>query len=578
MDKSFDKKSQLSFEIFFFGLIAVFLFWRAKYGYYGNDENFLFGLAQRLYYGESLLTDEWHLAQHAGLFIWPFYSLFYSINHAVDGMSLYFRYIYCAVYLAALVYVNYKLSEFRPYTYPFIFCTALYTPLDHMTLSYTSLSFILVLLMSVKIYKDVLREKSSTAKNGISLGLIFTALTLLYPYFAVVAAIYYIVLALYWIYSKLRHKENCKYIYSLSFYAAASIALCVVFYCVFLFSRTSLESIIINFPELFNDPQHPQRKFIFSIYDAMYTSLMTGRETLMSGLVYYGFSGILIVLSFCSKRVRKYRALILFFMLPLWLYNEWDIFLETYPKLNRQMKDIFMVGILAFALMENRPWKLFLSFYPLSVIYLVVTWFSSNTGLHVLSMGYSLGSVCAVLIISLLIGELGREYKGLGWKRAAAMSAAVLLVLGQACLEIRVRYDRTYHDYGLTEMQYKIEHGPSKGIYTSKKNYDEYYAEFNSLNYLLASKEKEGKTFLALNSSPLVYLAADMPCVSYSKWMLGDNNSVDRVKKYMVINEKDSPDYIYDHLGTEDISSLTDEEYDVITYNEAKLYIKKPVS
>jgi len=53
---------------------------------------------------------------------------------------------------------------------------------------------------------------------------------------------------------------------------------------------------------------------------------------------------------------------------------------------------------------------------------------------------------------------------------------------------------------------------------------------------------------------------------------------VDRVKKYMVINEKDSPDYIYDHLGTEDISSLTDEEYDVITYNEAKLYIKKPVS
>lgn len=570
------KNQRLIFETAFFVIIAVFLFWRCRYGYYGSDENFMFGLAQRLYYGQSLLTDEWHLCQHAGLFFYPFYILYYSIFNTVEGLSIFFRYIFCIIYIVTLIYINYKLSNLKPYTYPAILCAALYTPLDHMTLSYTSLSFIFVLVLSVKIYKDVLLDKRSDISTGVTLGLLYTALTLAYPYFAIPAFLYFSAIFFLFIF---RNKNNrYDYIFKLSFYAALSIGICVAVYCVLLFTRTDINSIVQNFPELFKDPQHPSRAFLFTVYDAIYTTMMTGKETLASGVVYYGTAMLLIGLSFSSEKFRKFRPFIMLFIFMLWLYNEWDIFIETYPKLNRQMKDIFVVGILAFALLNKKPWKLFLSFYLMSGIYLIITWFSSNTGLHVLSMGYSLGSICALILIALLAGEIHEEYRGFGWKRFAAISAAVLLLFGQTALEVRVRYDRTYHDKGLPEMKYLIEDGPSKGVYTSKKYYDEYYGEYNSIKYLLGERNTEGKTFLALNSTPLVYLVADMPCSSYSTWMLGDGNAAERVKRYLEINNLSSPDYIYDHLGTEEISKITDAEYEVINYNNSKLYIKNPVS
>ena len=52
-----------------FAMLALFLFWRARYGYCYEDEPFLLTLAQRLYKGDVLIVDEWHGCQNFGLLL-----------------------------------------------------------------------------------------------------------------------------------------------------------------------------------------------------------------------------------------------------------------------------------------------------------------------------------------------------------------------------------------------------------------------------------------------------------------------------------------------------------------------------
>ena len=41
----------------------IFLIWRAPFGYCFNNEPFIVTLGQRLSNGDSLIFDEWHMAQ-----------------------------------------------------------------------------------------------------------------------------------------------------------------------------------------------------------------------------------------------------------------------------------------------------------------------------------------------------------------------------------------------------------------------------------------------------------------------------------------------------------------------------------
>lgn len=54
------KTSYTAFLAVMFAAAAVFLIWRAPYGYSFDDESFIVSLALRLTKGDMLLTGEWH--------------------------------------------------------------------------------------------------------------------------------------------------------------------------------------------------------------------------------------------------------------------------------------------------------------------------------------------------------------------------------------------------------------------------------------------------------------------------------------------------------------------------------------
>ena len=261
MAETFRKdKHRLLFEFVFFGIIAVFLFWRAKYGHYYNDESFIVSLAQRLYKGDALIVDEWHVCQNTGFLLLPFYALYYSIFGSVEGILLFFRNVYCLVFLAALLYMNIKLRSFAPLSYIMLLCTALYAPLDFMTLSYTTLSFVAIMLICCILYKDVLTDWHAPGKTGIALGLLATVTTLSYPYFAFFFVLYYPALAVYAIRGRKKKGEKYSYVLRLSLFMTGAIAMCILLYGLLLFSRTGVDAFLMNLPQIFNDPQQALRK------------------------------------------------------------------------------------------------------------------------------------------------------------------------------------------------------------------------------------------------------------------------------------------------------------------------------
>ena len=78
---------------FLFGLlvIAVFCLWRIQYGNAEVDEAFYLTVPFRMLKGDSLLTDEWHVAQLTGFLQAPLMLLQRLLFGGMEGVVLHFR-------------------------------------------------------------------------------------------------------------------------------------------------------------------------------------------------------------------------------------------------------------------------------------------------------------------------------------------------------------------------------------------------------------------------------------------------------------------------------------------------------
>ena len=52
------------------------IFYKCAFGYSFWDEPFYLTIPQRLFQGDSLFTQEWHLSQLASVLIYPFFALY----------------------------------------------------------------------------------------------------------------------------------------------------------------------------------------------------------------------------------------------------------------------------------------------------------------------------------------------------------------------------------------------------------------------------------------------------------------------------------------------------------------------
>lgn len=548
-----------------FALLALFIFWRASYGYCYEDEPFLLTLAQRLYMGDILIVDEWHGCQNFALVLLPLYRVYRAIFGTNDGIMLFFRYSYCVIWLAVLIVLYLKLHRVsRRGALAGCIYIGLFSPLDYMTLSYTSVSLMCVMLMASIIYCDILTEKKSPLKTGFTLGVLTTVSTLCYPMFAAVFVLWLIIALAAYAFSDKASKEKYTYMLRIALAMLSVCAVCAAAYIIWLTKNASLERITANFPMIFSDPQHKSRGLFESLLSLIKKEIQVGK-------FFYGAMALLTSAAIFSKNRTKIRIWLLAAALPIWAYCQLPLLTKPWVEyLNTQMKGIVFVGILAFTLMNKKPWRLFLSFYGLSMVYTVDAYMSSNTGLTVTAMCMSVAGIAAVIIIVMLGAEMHEQYKHQCRLTAIAALTASALVLLQLGLEATVRMRYTYYDDKITALTEKIDVGPARGLRTTPQNAAKYTETYNTFNALLPKRERENKTLLVYGGIPWLYLEADMKFDTLSSWLMGDPQVYTRLEKYYEINNREYPDIIY----VEYIPENVPKGYEMTAMNGAALLKK----
>ena len=59
---------------------AGFLFWKCQFGFGNIDESFYITIPYRLFQGDALFLQEWHLSQMAGVITMPFVAAYVGIE------------------------------------------------------------------------------------------------------------------------------------------------------------------------------------------------------------------------------------------------------------------------------------------------------------------------------------------------------------------------------------------------------------------------------------------------------------------------------------------------------------------
>ena len=546
----------------FFASAALFLFWRARYGYCYQDEPFLASLAARILRGDTLLIDEWHGAQNTGVLLLPVYAIMYRLLGGTEGILLAMRWAYCAFWLAALVFLWIKLAPCGAVRYAAVIYMLLFSPLDYMTLSYTSISLMCVTAIAAITYADVLEMKGSPVKTGLALGLLMTVSVLCYPHMALFFALYALLLLA----GTLRHKRCARnYILKLLCAMLAAVMFFAAIYALFILLGRDGRPLFENIAEIFRDPQHHPKGAVDALLQICYFIAIQG-----VGWIYP--VGMLLLTGAAFLPFRRKDAVHPFLLAAgvlLYIYSLIPVFISPRLQLNEQMRNIAFLGLLAYALMDKKPRRLFYAFYGASAVYTYAAFMGSNTAIMAISMGMSVAGAAAVVIILLLCREL--KQSGRGVKRATAALAS-LAVLVQLAAEVRVRFDYTYYDDTLSALTEIIVRGPAKGIYTCPENKAEYDGALDAFDRLMDGRERCGKTLLSV--SEIVSLYADMELDTYSVWLRGISTAQmwERQEKYFALNGKNTPDYIFfDEYTPYDIAL---DGYEVFDHGKYTLLVK----
>ena len=185
-------------ELLIIMISVVLLLNRAKYGYCFNDEPFCYTIAQRISYGDKLITDEWHVTQNIGPLLLPLYSIYHFFCSSNEGILLTFRYVYCAIWFLCCLLVYIVLR--KRYKFAVVaFCYIIFfSPLDFMTLSYTSIGVMACMLICTLLFCFFEMHKFDSPIGIASLySLLSCIMVLCCPYMAVAYIVLFVICIFY---------------------------------------------------------------------------------------------------------------------------------------------------------------------------------------------------------------------------------------------------------------------------------------------------------------------------------------------------------------------------------------------
>lgn len=522
---------------------ALFIFHRAHIGYCFNDEPFVISLAQRLYFGDMLLAQEWNTAQNAGVLVLPFYWLFRLFSSSSEGIIICFRYIYCFIWLLTCIAVYYVLQKkHRGAIFVFLYLI-FFSPLDYMSLSYTSLSLVSCLLLCSLLYFNFCIKRLNAVVFSLFFSIVSCAFVLCYPYLAffyVLALIAFLVTA----FSKSIPEPG--YLLKAIFCSLGFIAILLIIYaCLFIFKGFDFDS----------------TKLFFSYFSGKIAGNSSASHPLfLRGIIYYWqysrLYSILVLICFCfflfagrRNALEKYRGIlfavlaIVYFKCQFTFCSKSDI--AAVGTLNYQVLGIVHLGFVAYLFLKNKPRGLFNAFFIPGVIYAFCVSISTDTKLQGIAMALSVCGAAGIIFIVLLSKEILSELSSTSLKSFVSLAFSIILVF-QVSSELYVKCTRQYWDEPVRELRYRIDCGAAKGLKTSHENwqsYNEYYDAFRELTSNITIENSAGESFLCTSFLPVAYVDANLPAGVYSAW--SNDLNPELLNEYYSANPQKQPTIVF---------------------------------
>lgn len=573
----------------------ILLLIRSRYGFSYDDEPFLVTLAQRLYYGDSLFIDEWNFTQNTGVLLLPFYRLYISIFGSPDYILLVFRGLYCFFWVVTCTLVYLVLRQKYKWAwivYPYLL---LFSPLDQMILSYTSIALMCVLLLAALFFRHTAVKQMKPRTFTVLFSVLTIIAVIASPYLGFVYGAYVlgcIIIALW------KRNERTMFFLKCGLWSVvlASGALAIYVWR-FMLNNYSVSEIIEKLPNMFATS-------IMSTNVSQRSSSLFGqivnfwRYQLLVGVITFGISLIPEVRKSVLSRTVLFSANA--FVFGYEILQQLGHKGEK-PYFNLQMVPIVILGYISWWMIgdKKKHRAVFCAFTGVGLAYAYVSYVSSNTGLAALSMGLVVCGVFGILMICQLsqellngLGELWidtRRKTSLWGKRLSSVfviCVAGMVFVSQLSVQSYLKFHRHYMDYPVSEMDSTITLGASKGIITGEDRTIAYEGRMKALTYLLEyvdMDKKEDIRFLSLIFDPDVYLNANLPVGSYSAWTYASTESgkegiLQKLNRYYSADPSKVPNVIFASILREDWDAIPMPDIDItdlerIDYGGYYIYI-----
>lgn len=525
-----------------FALAVAFALWKCPYGFGSYDDAFYLTIPHRLSMGDALFTDEWHVSQMAGLLTTPLVWLYRTVTGSTDGILLAARYVYVFFHGLVSLFFYLRTREYGAAAVVAALSWSLFTPYDIMALSYNTMALDLILLSGLLLARS--ERRGCWALSGICLA----GAVLCCPYFAAAWSLYAAGVGLHALLSRRNagRREADSGILSPArlLWLTAGTALAAALFLLYILSTCGIRGVLDDLPYILSDPEHQAMSPLVKLQNAWYG--LVHCHPLFQYLL-WGFAALLLAL--LADRGRQARRELYFAAACALTLTGCALFwrgaADTYY--NAVMLPMLFTGLPAFLLCRERPWGLFATLFLGGLVYAAAVTLGSNNYFYAISMACAVTNAASLLFLGKLLRELAADRAGGSsspWPLRVALVAAAAAVCVLLLLQVRVKADHCFMDDPPPALTCTLEHGPGRGIRTTRHRFD-VYERLNG--ELQVYKSLPHGKLLILNERSWCPLAADpMEYATFSAWISGENQAaLDRLEQYYRLNPDKVPDYIF---------------------------------
>lgn len=534
-----EQKSAIrEYTLFFIGMIciAIFSFWKCRYGLGNNDEPFYLTIPYRMNQGDKLFFHEWHVSQAAAFFLFPLMKIYLLIFKNTVGIIIHFRYIYICVNAVVTVFAYRRLKKYGLSAGVVCMLYFLFVPFNIMALSYNSIGLASDFLCTV--FLLTANEKKKT--DYIIAGIFFAMMVLCQP---ILSLIFCIEAAVSMIYGTVKKKKTMiqKILY---FFAGCVIAaIPVVMYLVIKVGVTNVLAVI---PQILNDPEHTGAGGIRNLCHNIVRLYIPEKQIIIGKLSFdvkeilkmlYCLFGVIWISAIIDRKMRRKVKIAISAMLSIGISSCYLIFIQN-SYINFLLFPWVLHSITMFLMETDKNVRKKIGLVWIIGFSHAAAFLGSNQYGYVFNIAFIPTSLINILL-------------SLHEKESRKITEICVVVTF-----IFLSYARIEHVFWQTPPQTLTEQcsdGSVKGLYVSEKTKEFYEKQIEDIRKKNIDKNDK---ILFLTNNTFLPLEVKGSIAQYSCWLSGVNeNTFKRLETYYTMIPEKIPNKVY--IGKEYVDKQT---------------------